>query len=62
MPLEEKTIAEALQEKGYTTFFAGKWHLGKDETHWPKHQGFDINVGGWRIGAPYTGSQYFFTL
>ncbi len=59
MPLEEKTIAEALQEKGYKTFFAGKWHLGKDETHWPKHQGFDINIGGWKTGAPYTGNKYF---
>ena len=28
LPLEEVTIAEALKEHGYRTFFAGKWHLG----------------------------------
>ncbi|HBL43021.1 MAG TPA: sulfatase, partial [Planctomycetaceae bacterium] len=31
MPLSEITIAEALKEHGYSTFFAGKWHLGPTE-------------------------------
>ncbi|MFC1783153.1 sulfatase [Planctomycetota bacterium] len=51
LPLEEVTIAEALQAAGYKTFFAGKWHLG-DELYYPEHQGFDINKGGWSKGAP----------
>ena len=52
LPLEEKTIAEALKEYGYTTFFAGKWHLGYDERYWPEHQGFDVNKGGFFMGHP----------
>ncbi len=52
LPLEEKTIAEALKENGYSTFFAGKWHLGHDSVYWPENQGFDINKGGFRAGSP----------
>ena len=51
LPLEEKTIAEALREHGYKTFFAGKWHLGSDG-FFPEDQGFDINQGGHHIGQP----------
>jgi arylsulfatase A-like enzyme len=39
LPLEEVTIAEALRDGGYTTFFAGKWHLGNGE-YAPSAQGF----------------------
>lgn len=52
MALEEVTLAEALKEGGYSTFFAGKWHLGPTERYWPTNQGFDINKGGWMKGAP----------
>lgn len=52
MASEEITIAEAFKENGYVTFFAGKWHLGKEEQYLPEAQGFDINKGGWRAGAP----------
>jgi len=55
LPLEEKTIAEALKENGYQTFFAGKWHLGETEKFWPQHQGFDTNIGGWSKGYPNNG-------
>ena len=49
LPLEEVTIAEALKEHGYRTFFAGKWHLG-GEDYLPEKQGFDVNKGGgWRL-------------
>jgi arylsulfatase A-like enzyme len=53
MALEEITLAEALKQDGYKTGFVGKWHLGQDEKYWPEHQGFDVNKGGWRRGAPY---------
>ena len=59
MAAEEITIAEALKTKGYTTFFAGKWHLGHSEELYPQGQGFDINIGGWARGGPYTGKKYF---
>lgn len=51
LALSEVTIAEVLKQSGYTTFFAGKWHLG-DEGHWPEDQGFDINIGGHDRGSP----------
>ena len=58
MALEETTIAEALKQAGYATFFAGKWHLGK-EGFWPEDQGFDVNKGGCDRGGPYGGKRYF---
>lgn len=58
MPLAEVTIAETLKEAGYATFFAGKWHLGKED-FWPEHQGFDVNKGGIDRGGPYGGKRYF---
>ncbi len=51
LPLEEVTIAEAFQEAGYRTFFAGKWHLGS-EGFFPEDQGFDTNKGGHHRGSP----------
>ncbi len=55
MKLEEVTIAEALKEAGYSTFFAGKWHMGEDSIYWPEYQGFEINKGGWSVGSPTGG-------
>ncbi len=54
LPQEETTIAEALREAGYQTFFAGKWHLGTKGS-WPEDHGFDINKGGWDKGSPMGG-------
>ncbi|MEB2778687.1 sulfatase [Algoriphagus sp. D3-2-R+10] len=59
LALEEITMAEAFKSAGYATFFAGKWHLGEEESHWPENQGFDINKGGNDKGAPSTGKKYF---
>jgi len=56
MPPKEKTMAEAFKEQGYSTFFAGKWHLGKAGAY-PENQGFDVNVGGHDKGAP---AHYFY--
>jgi len=54
LPHEDVTLAEALRAAGYTTFFAGKWHLG-DRGSWPQDHGFDINKGGWDAGSPAGG-------
>lgn len=37
----EKTMAELLSEKGYSTGIFGKWHLGRTQGRWPTDQGFD---------------------
>ena len=59
MPLDEWTLAEAAKASGYSTFFAGKWHLGPTEEFWPEHQGFDVNAGGHRAGGPFKAGKYF---
>ncbi len=48
------SLAEALKEQDFKTFFAGKWHLGSEGSH-PEHHGFDINKGGWDVGSPIGG-------
>ena len=50
----EVTLAEAMKNAGYKTFFAGKWHLGSEDS-WPTDHGFDINKGGWDVGGPRGG-------
>jgi len=54
LALEEVTIAEALKPAGYATASVGKWHLGS-EPYWPRHQGYDLNVGGTDLGSPAGG-------
>lgn len=54
LPAADTTLAEALKAAGYTTFFAGKWHLGSQGS-WPQDHGFDINKGGWDAGSPMGG-------
>ena len=41
LPLEETTLAEALQTAGYRTGLFGKWHLGGG-AFGPTHQGFEV--------------------
>ncbi|HVW00270.1 MAG TPA: sulfatase-like hydrolase/transferase [Planctomycetaceae bacterium] len=48
------TIAEAIRPAGYTTFLAGKWHVGSARGHWPLDRGFDRF---W--GTPSGGGVYF---
>ncbi|MBD3674958.1 MAG: sulfatase [Planctomycetaceae bacterium] len=55
---DHTTLAEALKQHGYATFFAGKWHLGP-EGSWPEDHGFDVNKGGHSGGGPYGGKKYF---
>ncbi len=51
LPEDDVTLAEALREGGYQTFFAGKWHLG-GEGSLPTDHGFTINRGGHDRGSP----------
>ncbi len=52
LPDSFRTISETLQNAGYFTIHAGKWHLSED----PLTQGFNINIGGCEAGNP--GSYY----
>jgi len=36
-----KTFAEVLKDKGYATFVAGKWHLGRKPEYLPPAKGFE---------------------
>src|SRR5678816_3391221 len=45
LPLEEKTIADAFHDGGYSTASIGKWHLG-GEPYFPDKHGFHINIAG----------------
>jgi arylsulfatase A-like enzyme len=51
LPLNVDTYAEVLRKSGYTTFFAGKWHLG-GEDYGPEKQGFDIAISKPHYGHP----------
>jgi arylsulfatase A-like enzyme len=46
LPLDERTLPQALREAGYTTVATGKWHLGSfDRAYWPTSRGFDHHYG-----------------
>jgi arylsulfatase A-like enzyme len=49
LALEEVTVAEALKQGGYQTFYAGKWHLG-GKGYEPIDQGFDVYVSDTELG------------
>jgi arylsulfatase A-like enzyme len=44
-PLDTVTLASALKEAGYSTYLAGKWHLGSRPEWGPQHYGFDESCG-----------------
>lgn len=58
LPKHTLTIADALKQQGYATYFAGKWHLGS-KGNLPTDHGFDVNKGGTEKGGPYGGKKYF---
>lgn len=46
LPLQERTLADALREAGYETAITGKWHLGEfDPGYLPTARGFDHQYG-----------------
>ncbi len=46
LPLEERTLAQALKEAGYQTAISGKWHLGHFQPEYlPTRRGFDRQYG-----------------
>ena len=57
LPSSEKTVAEALKEVGYATFFTGKWHVGSTDGRDPLNQGFDYALGTNTEGQP---GSYFY--
>lgn len=50
LPLDQKTMANYLQDLGYKTAIFGKWHLGNADRYHPLKRGFDEFVG-FRGGA-----------
>lgn len=51
LPHEHITYAEVLKERGYSTHFYGKWHLGPD-AYGPQTQGFDEVYSNPHAGHP----------
>lgn len=46
LPLDERTLPQALKEVGYATAFCGKWHLGHFAPEYlPTRRGFDHQYG-----------------
>ncbi|KAA3606471.1 MAG: N-acetylgalactosamine 6-sulfate sulfatase [Planctomycetota bacterium] len=45
LPLQEKTLAEALMQQGYRTAVVGKWHLGSSPEYHPMQRGFQHFTG-----------------
>jgi len=45
MPRQQRTIAEMLHDRGYTTGLIGKWHLGGSADYHPHRHGFDEFFG-----------------
>lgn len=54
LPLEERTLPQALREAGYTTAICGKWHLGHFEpAYLPTRRGFDHQYGHYNGAIDY---------
>jgi arylsulfatase A-like enzyme len=54
LPLEERTLAQALKQAGYATAIMGKWHLGHFEpAYLPTKRGFDVQYGHYNGAIDY---------
>jgi arylsulfatase A-like enzyme len=46
LPVEERTLAQSLKDRGYRTSFVGEWLLGHAKPdYWPTRRGFDSFYG-----------------
>jgi arylsulfatase A-like enzyme len=54
LPLEERTLAQALKDAGYATAICGKWHLGHFAPEYlPTRRGFDHQYGHYNGAIDY---------
>ncbi|MGL6074381.1 MAG: arylsulfatase B [Fimbriiglobus sp.] len=54
LPLQERTLAQALQDAGYQTAICGKWHLGHFEREYlPTKRGFHHQYGHYNGAIDY---------
>jgi arylsulfatase A-like enzyme len=54
LPLDERTLPQALREAGYATAIVGKWHLGHFErAYLPTARGFDHQYGHYNGAIDY---------
>jgi len=54
LPLQERTLAEALKDTGYFTAITGKWHLGHvTRDYLPTQRGFDHQHGHYNGALDY---------
>ena len=54
LPLEERTLAQALRDSGYATAIVGKWHLGHHQPEFlPTRRGFDHQYGHYNGALDY---------
>src|SRR5687768_13441057 len=54
LPLEERTLAQALKDAGYATAICGKWHLGHARPEYlPTRRGFDRQYGHYNGALDY---------
>lgn len=54
LPLDERTLPQALKEAGYSTAIVGKWHLGHSAPEYlPTRRGFDRQYGHYNGALDY---------
>jgi arylsulfatase A-like enzyme len=54
LPLDERTLPQALKEAGYRTAITGKWHLGHFSPEYlPTRRGFDMQYGHYNGAIDY---------
>jgi len=63
LPTDAKTIAELLQDQGYSTHMLGKWHLGSSKWEYtPTGRGFDSFTGYHQGAIDYYSKNFSLSL